>query len=635
MSDTDSPPPSPGGDDVPPRPPREEKRSFRYEDDAPPPRRGFQSGPPPRDRRDFSGPRPPFRDDRRRDDRRRDDRPPSRPWQERPPRRAFDDRGPRPPRDAGGPPRPWENRPPRDFDRPRPPRPWENQPPRQWGGDRPPRRDFDDRGPRQWQDRPPRREFDDRGPRQWQERPPRRDFDDRGPRQWQDRPPRRDFDDRGPRQWQDRPPRRDFSRDERPAREKRPPRPLNAREIALQILGNWNTGGSYADALLAEWDQRVQLSRSDRALLHALVLGVLRHKKILDVWIAELNERGELSPVVEWCLRLGLFQLLKLGVAEHAAVNETVDLAPEGRTLVNAILRRAIDEKEHLLAIEEDAPLHEKHSLPDFLVERWRWLFGEEGLRKLLGLIDEPAEVFVRLNRLKPWPEPPAGAEPVEGVPDFFRVPELPREALDAGHCYVQDPATWFAPAMLDVKPGHTVLDACAAPGGKSAILAQFMENSGRLVASDNSARRLRRLQENLQRLGVTCFETPVLDWTQPDLPDDGVRYDRILLDVPCSNTGVIRRRVDVRWRVTHQSVAEMVDVQWRILKNAIPRLLPGGRLVYSTCSLEPAENDKQVERILAEYPFLKLEQSKLITPHETGFDGAFAACFYRTSEEA
>jgi 16S rRNA (cytosine967-C5)-methyltransferase len=172
------------------------------------------------------------------------------------------------------------------------------------------------------------------------------------------------------------------------------------------------------------------------------------------------------------------------------------------------------------------------------------------------------------------------------------------------------------------------VLDACAAPGGKAAVLAQFMENSGRLVATDTSPRRLKRLAENLQRLGVTIAECRMVDWTAPDVPDDGVRYDRILLDVPCSNTGVMRRRVDVRWRVTPAVVAEMADVQWRILASTIPRLAAGGRLVYSTCSLEPAENDVQVDRVLAAYPQLRLVEKKLVTPHETGFDGAFAALF-------
>jgi 16S rRNA (cytosine967-C5)-methyltransferase len=222
----------------------------------------------------------------------------------------------------------------------------------------------------------------------------------------------------------------------------------------------------------------------------------------------------------------------------------------------------------------------------------------------------------------------PVGLSPVEGVPDFFRAADVPRAALEAGSCYVQDPSTWFACALLDPKPGMRVLDACAAPGGKAAILAQFMENQGTLVATDTSSRRLKRLAENLARLGVTNVQCRSVDWTAEDVPDDGVRYDRILLDVPCSNTGVMRRRVDVRWRVSPDVVAEMAGVQWSILTATIPRLAPGGRLVYSTCSLEPAENDTQVERVLAAFPHLRLVEKKLITPHETGFDGAFCALF-------
>ncbi len=399
--------------------------------------------------------------------------------------------------------------------------------------------------------------------------------------------------------------------------------------MAVDILLEWQTSGTYADALLAAADQRhIFANPSDRGLLHALVLGVLRHKTMLDIWLGELNQRGRLTDPVRWILRLGLFQLLKMGMAPHAAVDESVNLSYDEKPLVNAILRRAIEEKDHLLAIEEDAPLHERHSLPDFLIERWRWIFGEEGMLKIVELMGQPAETFVRLNQLKPWTEIPVGLSPVESLPGFFRAATVPRAELEAGTCYVQDPSTWFSCALLAPQPGQTVLDACAAPGGKAAVLAQFMENQGTLVATDTSSRRLKRLSENLTRLGVTNAECRNMDWTAEDVPDDGVRFDRILLDVPCSNTGVMRRRVDVRWRVTPDVVAEMAGVQWSILNATIPRLAPGGRLVYSTCSLEPAENDAQVERVLAAFPHLRLVEKKLVAPHETGFDGAFAAMF-------
>jgi 16S rRNA (cytosine967-C5)-methyltransferase len=393
------------------------------------------------------------------------------------------------------------------------------------------------------------------------------------------------------------------------------------------VLIEWEESGTYADALLAGVDETTPFANpSDRALLHALVLGVLRYKTMLDIWIAELNQRGRLTAPVRWILRLGLFQLLKMGLAEHAAVDESVRLTFEEKPLVNAILRRAIEEKDHLLAIEEDAAAWERFSLPDFLIERWRWLFGEEGMVKLAALMSQPSEMFVRINRLKPWPAVPAGAQPIDEAPDFFKVSSLPRPELEAGHCYVQDPSTWFAVAMLDVHPGMTVLDACAAPGGKAALLAQFMENQGLLVATDSSPRRIRRLAANLKRLGVTCADCRAIDWKSTRPGDDGQRYDRILLDVPCSNTGVMRRRVDVRWRVTPAVVAEMAETQARILRATIPLLAPGGKLSYSTCSLEPAENDQQVDRTLAEFPNLTLVEKKLILPHETGFDGAFVA---------
>lgn len=416
-------------------------------------------------------------------------------------------------------------------------------------------------------------------------------------------------------------------REQTKAEPARGPRLTNARQVALQVLQEWERVQTYAEELIEQTLARVTLGHaSDRALINALVLGVLRNKTMLDIWIDELNQREHLAPAVRWILRLGLFQLFKLKIPPHAAVAETVELAQQERRFVNAVLREALREKEHLLAVEEAAAAHEKYSLPDFLVARWRWLFGAEGATRLMELTAQPAETFVRLNRLRPWAEPPPGAEPVEGVPDFFRVTELPHAALKAGHCYAQDPATWFAPALLRPQPDQTVLDACAAPGGKTAILAQLMENQGTLVATDINPQRLRRLKANLQRLGVTCAQVEEVNWGAPEVPDDGRRYDRILLDVPCSNTGVMRRRVDVRWRVSPAVIAEMADLQARILRQTLLRLKPNGLLCYSTCSLEPAENDRQIERLLEEFPRFTLLEKKLITPHETGFDGAFIA---------
>jgi len=205
----------------------------------------------------------------------------------------------------------------------------------------------------------------------------------------------------------------------------------------------------------------------------------------------------------------------------------------------------------------------------------------------------------------------------------------LPTAALDSGHCYIQDPSTAIACQLLDPKPGERILDACAAPGGKAAYLAQLMQNRGVIIACDRHRERLRILKGNVSRLGATIVHAVRHDWTRNHLPEEILSiapFDRVLLDAPCTNTGVIRRRIDVRWRLRPNDFSRMSNEQL-IISRAVFRLLkPGGLLVYSTCSLEPEENENVIRRLRAELPALGLEAEKDSLPFRDGFDGAFAA---------
>ena len=203
-------------------------------------------------------------------------------------------------------------------------------------------------------------------------------------------------------------------------------------------------------------------------------------------------------------------------------------------------------------------------------------------------------------------------------------MPHLPFDWIDRGIAYVQDPATMLAPKLLDPKPGQRVLDACAAPGGKSALLAELMNNEGELIATDRSEKRCETLRENLQRLGVTIADVASANWgsDSPELEP----FDAILLDVPCSNTGVLRRRVDVRWRLYEGFTDHLCKQQLAILESCAPLLKPGGNLVYSTCSIEPEENSDLVAGFLAAHPEYKLDSSAEALPHRDSTDGAYAA---------
>jgi len=195
----------------------------------------------------------------------------------------------------------------------------------------------------------------------------------------------------------------------------------------------------------------------------------------------------------------------------------------------------------------------------------------------------------------------------------------------------VQDPSTLMAVELLAPKPGEAVLDACAAPGGKTSYIAELMHNEGQIAACDSSRPRLERLRENLHRLGVANAATQRVDWLTQAGPFEKESFDRILVDAPCSNTGVIRRRVDVRWRLTPADFEQMPQRQRRIMEAVIPLLKPGGTLVYSTCSLEPEEDELLAQGIARDFPQLTLAEMSRREPHRDRTDGAFAAKFIKS----
>jgi 16S rRNA (cytosine967-C5)-methyltransferase len=215
----------------------------------------------------------------------------------------------------------------------------------------------------------------------------------------------------------------------------------------------------------------------------------------------------------------------------------------------------------------------------------------------------------------------------------FVQFNSLPSSALERGHCYIQDPSTTVACELLDPKPGERILDATAAPGGKTGYIAQLMENLGIIVACDRDRRRIDTLKENMARLGVGIAQILQHDWTGTRVPPEitsAAPFDRILIDAPCSNTGVMRRRVDVKWRLRPSDFDHMQHLEIEVVRALVPFLKPNGLLVYSTCSLEPEENDNVVRRVLAEKSILRLETEKSSLPFRDGFDGAYAARLIR-----
>jgi 16S rRNA (cytosine967-C5)-methyltransferase len=322
-------------------------------------------------------------------------------------------------------------------------------------------------------------------------------------------------------------------------------------------------------------------------------------------------------------------------------------------------------------------------SHPEWLVARWQKRWGAERTAQLLEWNNTPPKTFARINTLKfrkgefhesqIFPEnsgrrvtPPSEFKDAsdllarwrdENVEyDFVRRDWLeenlafemkshpPLSSLASfrdGWFYIQDPGTLLAVCKLGPQPGETILDFCAAPGGKTTFIAQLMSNQGRIVAQDVSDERLKWIQENCARLGVTCVETQRPAGILPaglgkkDGTASGtlpVRFDRILVDAPCSNTGVMRRRVDLRWRIQPEEIERLRAAQLDLLQQAATQVKPGGVLVYSTCSLEPEENQEVVKQFLSERADFKLEYEHELLPFTDNVDGAYVAQLKRLS---
>ena len=424
------------------------------------------------------------------------------------------------------------------------------------------------------------------------------------------------------------------------------------REIAVTILKRRAAGADYVETLLNTELAAAAPPPKDRALCQELVYGVVRWQAALDWLIARKTNARPQETVLKILLRIGLYQIFWLDrIPGHAAVHETVELAKRNgfgaqSGFINAVLRGYLREfdtvKSRLAELKTTQPAL-GYSHPEWLWTRWQNRWGAERAAQLMDWNNTPPKTYARVNTLKTdagklleqWRD-----ENVEY--DFFRrdwtgenlvfelksFPPLAQLAsFQQGLFYVQDPSTLLAVHGLNVQPGEAVLDLCAAPGGKTTYIAQLLQNHGRILALDVSTERTKLTEENCRRLGVTCVKT---DGFSPLAPRASY-FDKVLVDVPCSNTGVMRRRVDLRWRIKPEQIGRLRATQLELLRQASAALKPAGTLVYSTCSLEPEENHEPVKQFLAERTDCKLVNERQLLPLVDQVDGAYVAELVRS----
>ncbi|KAF6568532.1 16S rRNA (cytosine(967)-C(5))-methyltransferase RsmB [Paenibacillus sp. EKM202P] len=407
-------------------------------------------------------------------------------------------------------------------------------------------------------------------------------------------------------------------------------RKQTAREVALDVLTGVEQEGAYSNLELNRRLQQAGLSASDVGLTTELVYGTVARRNTLDYFLNKFVQKGtaKLQPWVRSLLRMSVYQLVYLDrVPDHAVVSEAVTIAKrrghQGISgMVNGVLRSMLREPDKL-RIPDDLSAEERisleHSHPQWLVKRWIKQYGADTAEAICKANNEPPAVSVRVNTTMTSRDQLLDEMVAKGI-DAVPSPVSPygivvrsggNMALTSwytdGLLSVQDESSMLVAEAVAPEPGMTVLDCCAAPGGKTAHMAELMKDRGRIVANDLHAHKHQLIREQANRLGLDAVETvtgDALDLKERYAP---ASFDRILLDAPCSGFGVIRRKPDLRWSKTAEDVRDITQLQHELLDSVAGLLKPGGILVYSTCTIEPDENEGQLARFLSEHPEYEL----------------------------
>lgn len=435
---------------------------------------------------------------------------------------------------------------------------------------------------------------------------------------------------------------------------------LTARLASIKVLTQFDTSNYLDNRLLDELDTR------ERAQANEYIQGILRRRSFLDFMIAEYSSvpLEELEVMFKNILRLGLYGLLFMdGTPDHAAINEPVEIAKRqissrSGDMVNAILRRAQREREanqlpKPSMADRTQLIATTFSHPEWMVDRYVKRMGEREAFQLFQANNKRPDFYLRVNNLRTKTEnfrirlekSGISFEESDWLPGYFKVVSVAEVRakgwFEKGLCQVQDIAAGFAPAVLDPQPGEMVYDLCAAPGTKTIVLADMMQNEGTILSVDIAQDRIGKIAENAEHYGAENVKIQ-----RADIIEERFKLaDAVLLDAPCSGTGVLSKRADLRWKRTQQDLDAIIEKQAELLDAAANMVKKGGRLVYATCSIEPEENMEQVQKFLKEYDNFELQPlddylpeevlsedflSYQTLPHVHGCDGHFGVLLKR-----
>ena len=402
---------------------------------------------------------------------------------------------------------------------------------------------------------------------------------------------------------------------------------MNSRKLSRQIVQRVLEEGAYSNLVLSKELNRDDIDEKDKGLITEIVYGTLRRKRTLDVLIGNfVKDIKLLDSTVLNILRVAIYQMYFLDkIPEYAACNEAVEEAKEisleASKLVNGILRNFIrDEKEIVVPGNRIDELGYKFSFEPWMIRLFIKQYGEERTMKIMAGLNETPKVTVRVNESKgEYDEVFENLEEIGyKIEEGYACPEAIKieggkgvesnELFKQGLITVQDESAMLVAPLLEINKGEKILDLCAAPGGKTTHIAELLDNTGEVLAFDLHENKLSLIEENAKRLGLTNIVCKTMDATK--LNSDYISYgDKVLIDVPCSGLGIIRKKPEIKWNKTRQQLRDLVEIQRDIMENAWQYLKPGGILLYSTCTLNKEENEDNLKWFLSKHSDAEIEK--------------------------